>query len=74
MQPIVITTGLLVLTICVDRLLKYKQEYGADKITWKRLKEYLGNTYDWLSVGSIVGMFLIVIGLNWDALIQIFLN
>lgn len=74
MQSIVITTGLLVLTICVDRLLKYKQEYGADEITWKRLKEYLGNTYDWLFVGSIVGMFLIVIGLNWDALIQIFLS
>lgn len=74
MQSIVITTGLLVLTICVDRLLKYKQEYGADEITWKRLKEYLRNTYDWLVIGSIVGMLLIVIGLNWDALIQIFLS
>ena len=38
MQSIVITTGLLVHTVCVDRLLKYKQEYGADEITWKRLK------------------------------------
>ena len=74
MQSKVITTGLLVLTICVDRLLKYKQEYGADEITWKRLKEYLRNTYDWLVIGSIVGMLLIVIGLNWDALIQIFLS
>lgn len=72
MQPIVITTGLLVFTICVDRLLKYKKEYGADEITWKRLKKYLGNTYDWLFIGSIVGMLLIVIGINWDALIQIF--
>lgn len=65
---------LLILWLLLSNIRKNKQKYGADEITWKRLKEYLGNTYDWLFVGSIVGMFLIVIGLNWDALIQIFLS
>lgn len=72
MQSIVITTGLLLNFICVSQLIKYKRNYGADEITWERLREYLGSTYNWLFVGSIVGMFLIVIELNWDALIQIF--
>lgn len=73
MQTVLTTIGLLLNFICVSHLVKYKRNYGADEITWKRLKEYLGNTYG-LFVGSIVGMFLIVIGLNWGALIQIFLS
>lgn len=74
MQSIVIMTGLLLNFICVSQLIKYKRNYGANEITWERLREYLGSTYNWLFIGSIVGMFLIVIGLNWDALIQIFLS
>lgn len=72
MQTVLTIIGLLLNFICVSQLVKYKRNYGADEITWERLKKYLGSTYNWLFIGSIVGMFLIVIGLNWDALIQIF--
>lgn len=72
MQTVLTIIGLLLNFICVSQLVKYKRNYGANEITWGRLKKYLGSTYNWLFIGSIVGMFLIVIGLNWDALIQIF--
>lgn len=64
MQTVLTIIGLLLNFICVSQLIKYKRNYGADEITWERLREYFGSTYDWLFVGSIVGMFLIVIGLN----------
>lgn len=74
MQTVLTIIGLLLFFSCISQLVKHKRNYGADEITWERLKEYLGSTYNWLFIGSIVGMFLIVIGLNWDALIQIFLS
>ena len=70
MQIVITIIGLLLFFICVSRLVKHKRNYGADEITWKRLKEYLGSPYSWLVVGSVIGLFLIVTGINWDALMQ----
>ena len=47
MQTVLTTIGLLLNFICVSQLVKYKRNYGADEITWKRLREYLGSTYNW---------------------------
>lgn len=51
MQLIVIMIGLLIHIVCFTRLLENKQKYGADEITWKGLKEYLGSAYKWSFAG-----------------------
>lgn len=61
MQLIVIMIGLLLHIVCFTRLLENKQKYGADEITWKRL-----------FAGSVVGLFLIAIGFNWNVFTQLF--
>lgn len=71
-QLIVIMIGLLLHIVCFTRLLENKQKYGADEITWKRLKEYLGSAYEWSFAGSVVGLFLIAIGFNWNVFTQLF--
>lgn len=72
MQLIVIMIGLLLHNVCFTRLLENKQKYDADEITWKRLKEYLGSAYEWSFAGSVVGLFLIAIGFNWNVFTQLF--
>lgn len=72
MQLIVIMIGLLIHIVCFTRLLENMQKYGTDEFTWKGLKEYLGRAYEWLFAGSVVGLFLIVIGFNWNVFTQLF--